>query len=428
MKFRTLLLGAGIILMMTTSLVAQIKTLTLQPGPTDGKDALIRDDDPSTSFGNDVNFTSNAWTVGGNPCILRSLIRFDLSSIPAGARIQSATLSLYCNTNSGIFQLQAGDNESYLLPVTENWDESSVNWVNQPGTTFRDYVLLPTSVSNSQDYPDVDVTKSVQEMVLHPSGNFGWMIRLVTEELYRSMVFASSDHPVMSWRPKLVVTYSDCPDPVAHFNYQAGGTTVHFSDSTSSATSWYWGFGDGYYSDLQNPVHEYSQMGKYYACLLVRDSCGTDEFCDTVYVCESPATRFSASITDHMVVLSDLSVLATSWYWSFGDGFYSDLQHPMHYFNDYGTYFVCLTSENSCRQETWCDSVAVKNSNGMADESSQDMELYPNPAHCFISIKTSTKYASHASGFEIVDQTGITRKKGVTSSRSGHEQIDISDL
>ncbi len=39
----------AIIFMMSISLNAQIKTLTLQPGPTEGKDALIRDDFPATT-------------------------------------------------------------------------------------------------------------------------------------------------------------------------------------------------------------------------------------------------------------------------------------------------------------------------------------------------------------------------------------------
>ncbi len=428
MKSSPFFLFINIILTMNLALNAQVQTVTLQPGPADGMDALIRDDFPSTSYGNDVNFTSNAWTVGGNPCILRSLLRFDLSTIPASATIQNATLSMYCNINSGIYQLQSGDNASYLLRITENWDETTVTWITQPTTSFQNAVLLPASASTMQDYPEIDVTLAVQEMVSNPSGNHGWMLKLVTEELYRSMVFASSDHPFSSWRPKLVVTYSDCLNPVARFNYQATGTMVNFSDSSSSATSWYWSFGDGYYSDLRNPVHSYAQPGKYKTCLVVQDSCGSDEFCDTVYACESPVTRFSFSITDQMVKFSDLSFQATSWYWSFGDGFYSDLQNPLHFFNDYGIYYVCLISGNNCRQETFCDSVEVKHPSGIADESFGNMGIYPNPANDFISINLSKEHANHTLTFEILDQNCRIMKTGFAFSQSGPGKIDISDL
>ena len=413
--------------MINISLLAQIQTLTLQPGPSDGKDALIRDDFPDTNFGNDVNITSNAWTVEGNPCVLRSPIRFDLTAIPATATILSATLSLYCNIYSGIYQLQYGDNESYLLRITENWDENSITWVNQPNTTLQSKVHLSSSTSETEDYPNIDVTLPVQEMVLDPSLNYGWMLQLVTEELYRSMVFASSDNSEETWRPKLVVIYRNCPGPEADFGYEAEMKQVNFTDFSSSATAWYWNFGDGYFSDLQNPVHEYAQFGKYYVCLQVEDSCGTDEYCDTVYACKSPDTKFVYSVTDHFVNFSDSSFEATSWFWSFGDGFYSEMKDPLHYFNEYGTYYVCLTSENICQQKTYCDSVIVK-PNGIPNKSLSTLKVYPNPARDFIIVSGGQEYLKLPVSLEIIDQLGKIRKKEVMMTHSVNVKVDISDL
>jgi PKD repeat protein len=400
----------------------------LQPGPTDGKDAEIRDDYPTTPFGSVPDVTSNAWTVDGNPCILRSLICFDLSSIPTNAIIHTAVLSLYCNINSDLYQLQSGDNQSYLYRITEAWEANSVTWNTQPATTSQSSVLLPSSTSTTQDYPDIDVVLPVREMVLNPTANYGWMLQLVTEEIYRSMVFASSDNTVPALRPKLVVTYSICPNPIANFKYTTVGKTISFSDSSSFSTSWYWSFGDGYFSNLRNPVHEYAQLGKYQTCLTIQDSCGSNEFCDTVYACESPETSFSFIVTDHMVDFRDLSQQATSWSWSFSDGFYSDLQNPSHYFNDYGIYYVCLTSGNGCKQKTFCDSVAVKHPSGIADESSPDLILYPNPAHGFISINIPKEFSAHPFSFKILDQTGIIRKTGTDMLTSGRQEIDLSGL
>ncbi|MFH2095876.1 MAG: PKD domain-containing protein, partial [Bacteroidota bacterium] len=56
--------------------------------------------------------------------------------------------------------------------------------------------------------------------------------------------------------------------------------------STASGTinSWYWDFGDGSWSNLQNPEHTYQDSGFYQVCLTITtdDSC-TSTFCDSVY-------------------------------------------------------------------------------------------------------------------------------------------------
>jgi len=52
--------------------------------------------------------------------------------------------------------------------------------------------------------------------------------------------------------------------------------TVYFKDrSTGSPTSWYWDFGDGAYSTLQNPKHTYSTPGKYTVKLTVTNEAGS---------------------------------------------------------------------------------------------------------------------------------------------------------
>jgi PKD repeat protein len=70
--------------------------------------------------------------------------------------------------------------------------------------------------------------------------------------------------------------------PVANFNVntRSGSVplTVHFIDtSTGSPDSWYWTFGDGSNSILQNPVHTYTSSGQYTVALTVRNDRGMDE-------------------------------------------------------------------------------------------------------------------------------------------------------
>jgi len=410
-----------------SGLIAQSVTLIIQPGPVDGKDALIRDDYLNTPIPSDVNLTSNAWTVDGFPCILRSLIEFDLTPVPIYAVVKSATLSLYCNIYSGYYQLQSGDNQSYLLRVIQSWNQNTVTWNTQPATTMQNKVLLSTSTSNTQDYPEIDVTAQVQDMVANPASNFGWMLQLVTEELYASMVFASSDNPVSLWRPKLTVNY--CTSFTAAFTYKVYDTYVEFTDHSDTAYSWYWNFGDGYFSNLQNPVHAYGEPGKYLCCLTITGSCGTSTYCDTVFFCNNPNPRYTYSPEGHFIIFSDSSELANSWYWNFGDGFYSDLQNPIHYFDHFGTYFVCLTATNTCKQETFCDSVTVV-PNGIYEIDDPGINLHPNPARDHFVLSIPNMFFYQELNMMIYNMQGLLLRNIEKLSTGSMDEItvDISDL
>lgn len=185
-------------------------TLTLQPDGSTGVDAFLAQGDPNGNYGNHPEYAAIAWTCGGSQCLARNVIQFDLSSIPSNATITSAKLSLYSNPtpSNGNGTAMQGNNASYLQRVTSSWSETTVTWNNQPTTTTTNQVMLAQSTSSSQDYLDIDVKALVQDMVTNPATSHGFMIKLVNESYYASMIFASTDYTNPSVRPKLVVTYT----------------------------------------------------------------------------------------------------------------------------------------------------------------------------------------------------------------------------
>ncbi len=198
---------------------AQI-TITLQPGPDEGKDAMVWGalnlGLNNINYGSDDRLLVHAWTNSSVPDTSRSLIEFNLSSIPAGATIINASLNLYNNPTTISFDGQhsslTGPNSSVIRRITQAWDEKTVTWNTKPEFVTFNEVLLEPSTSPNEDFLNVNVTQLVQDMVDNPSLNFGFMLQLQTELEYRALVFASSDHLDATLHPKLVISYF--PDSV----------------------------------------------------------------------------------------------------------------------------------------------------------------------------------------------------------------------
>ena len=149
--------------------------------------------------------------------------------------------------------------------------------------------------------------------------------------------------------------------PTANFtaNVTSGNVplTVQFNDSSAGEpTSWYWEFGDGNNSILQNPVHTYITEGNYNVTLNATNSIGNDSKLKLDYLTVLPAppvASFTSNVTSGTVPLSvqfnDSSAGGepASWYWEFGDGNNSTLQNPVHTYIAEGNYNVNLNVTNA---------------------------------------------------------------------------------
>src|SRR5688572_21369414 len=81
-------------LIATVTLAHGQTSLVLQPDAAAGKDALIFNLDALANYGNNPDFIASQWSFSGEPGTMRSLIQFDLSSLPKGVDIVDARLSL----------------------------------------------------------------------------------------------------------------------------------------------------------------------------------------------------------------------------------------------------------------------------------------------------------------------------------------------
>ena len=164
----------------------------------------------NTNYGNYQGLNAYAWSTNFEPVYYRGLIKFDLSNVPTGSTINNATLSLFHDPISpqGPHESLTGTNTCFLQRIISAWDETFVTWNTQPSVTTINQVNIPQSTSPTQDFPNIDVSQLVQDMIDNPQNSHGFLLRLITEVEYRKMIFASSNHPDTTKHPKLTINYT----------------------------------------------------------------------------------------------------------------------------------------------------------------------------------------------------------------------------
>lgn len=203
----------GMVLLLPCLVLAQLQTVTIQPGPSTGQDALLKEENPVINYSSSSDFMALAMLNGSSLYRTRALIRFDLSSIPSTAFVKSARLSLYQNTTSlsanGVHEMYNGHNDAYLAKISQPWDETTVTWSNQPAYNKHRNVYIHKSNYPDEDYPDIDITAFVRAWVNDPATNYGMVFRLIDETHEKALIFASSEHQNPARRPRLIVDYYD---------------------------------------------------------------------------------------------------------------------------------------------------------------------------------------------------------------------------
>ncbi|MDB4233551.1 DNRLRE domain-containing protein, partial [Schleiferiaceae bacterium] len=155
--FLFFLLSSSIVLAQTQD------SLVLQPGPLDGKDAIVWSITPDSTWGWNQEATMTAWTYQGDPSYKRFYIEFDYSNIPAGAIIDSAFIFYNNNPSAPSHSgLHSGSNTFWVRRVTSSWDEDSITWNNAPSATTTNQVQVGASSSNTMDYK-IDVKNLVED-------------------------------------------------------------------------------------------------------------------------------------------------------------------------------------------------------------------------------------------------------------------------
>ncbi len=193
------------------------KTITLQPGPDLGKDAMVSNLEPDKNFGAHKYFEA---TFISEPVLTvmrsnRSLIWFDLSQVPKPSIIKKVILKLSYDvpvplSNTTVIDAVPGTSTWYgavLQQIIEPWEEGKVTWNAQPKSTEINQVFISPFIRNA-NFIEVDVTSLFITPSMNALPNHGMLFKLFPTEKFSGFRFASSDFSDALMRPRLTVYFT----------------------------------------------------------------------------------------------------------------------------------------------------------------------------------------------------------------------------
>lgn len=231
----------------------------------------------SNAFDNQITGPSGddaLWNRGGYPTVAvgktaagqqRTLIKFDVSSIPAGSSVVSATLKLTCvsavsgTTNNAIqaYPLLRSWNEgsasTFVLNNASSWlySDYPTTWAGAGASASGDHAVnaigsQTISTCSNTAYSIILSPQTVSNWLSNPNQNYG-MVLVGDESVSTSnKIIASSENPTTAYRPQLIVVYIAgtqmgpvCGNGILETGEQCDGSNFN------SATCQTWGFASG---------------------------------------------------------------------------------------------------------------------------------------------------------------------------------------
>ena len=222
---------AMVALVLGASVVARADIVTLYPT---ADVRLVNYTDWENGNVNDAYLSTN--NTSGPTNIQRSLLMFDLSGIPAGSTINSATLTVEAQgqTLGGASSENDAHNRIEVYRLTQAWVETqaswnSSSWGNLWATAGGDYTgPVGGYAASTQDPNNVngyeftwEVATLVADWVTNGLTNNGLLIlgAGTNTVLYRSTSFPDGD----TTDPKLVIDYTPVPEPATMALLAIGG-------------------------------------------------------------------------------------------------------------------------------------------------------------------------------------------------------------
>lgn len=148
--------------------------------------------------------------------------------------------------------------------------------------------------------------------------------------------------------------------PIVDFEYELEGDNISFTNLTSTPVDFYfWDFGDGNSSTVENPTHSYEEDGAYTVILTIGSICGTPSITKTIDVFLPATADFDVDTTSGcaplMVTFANNSSDNTDEFlWTFEGGTpeTSTAENPTVVYDEGGMYDVVLKVSNDIGEDS----------------------------------------------------------------------------
>ena len=185
----------------TVGLPGEATELVIQPS---SADSYINASATGTNYGSATTAQVNSRSATK---ATRALVQFDLSGIPAGSTINSATLELYCTSVPGT-QVQLDAHH-----ITSAWTEPGVTWASAPSFSASADAVNPGTLSTG--WKSWSMTDVVQSWTGGSYPNNGLIIMADNENTGSNNIyqFATKEYATAAEHPVLRVNYTppvDC--------------------------------------------------------------------------------------------------------------------------------------------------------------------------------------------------------------------------
>jgi N-acetylneuraminic acid mutarotase len=234
------------------------QTATIQPTNVAGLDTVIISANPTTNYSANTSIWAGEWNTAAQ--IDRTLVKIDVSSIPATALVKTGTFSIRCNgdqsNNARTMRLFRLLQPYVLTEATWNKRNTSTTWATagafgaadceQTDMGSHDFDASPTL----ETFYTFDLTPSiVQGWISGSVENNGMLLKMDTEDADNLRFYSSRD--TATKRPKLAVVYrvpfsaptgvqhvqlADAPIAAEQMGFEELGGLLYYVAGRSAAT------------------------------------------------------------------------------------------------------------------------------------------------------------------------------------------------